>query len=117
MGIADVVNPRLQPLMMKMLLYSFTAEWVKVHLAEDALSRFPVDQPSLDDEICNIHSEAAVKIPFADTDSNGGSQFTCKAFEDFSQEWGFRYTVSSPIHAQSNGKAEAAVTNVKKLLE
>jgi len=35
-------------------------------LAADALSRFPVDEPSLDDELCNIHAEAAVKIQFAD---------------------------------------------------
>lgn len=49
--------------------------------------------------------------------SDGGSQFTCKAFEDFSQEWGFQHTVSSPTHAQANGKAEAAVKNVKKLLK
>ena len=48
--------------------------------------------------------------------SDGGSQFTSKAF-DFSQEWGFKHTVSSPTHAQSNSKAEAAVKNVKKLLK
>ena len=49
MGIADVENPRLQRPMMKMLPYSFTAQWVKgkVHLAVDALLRFPVDQPHL----------------------------------------------------------------------
>ena len=28
-GIADVENPRLQRLMMKMLPYTFTAEWIK----------------------------------------------------------------------------------------
>ena len=68
MGIADVENPRLQRLMMKMLPDSFTVEWVKGkdHLAADALSRFPVDQPSLDDELCDVHTEAAVKIQFAD---------------------------------------------------
>ena len=49
--------------------------------------------------------------------SDGGSQFACKTFEDFSEEWGFKHTVSSPAHAQSNGKAEAAVKNVKKLLK
>ena len=50
--------------MMKMLPCSFTIEWVKGkdHLAADALSRFPVDEPSLDDELCDVHTEAAVKI-------------------------------------------------------
>ena len=52
-----------------MLPYFFTVEWVKGkdHLAADALSRFPVDQPSLDDESCDVHTEAAVKIQIADT--------------------------------------------------
>ena len=68
MGVADVENPRLQRLMMKMLPYSFTAKWVKEkdHLAADALSRFPVDQPSLHDELCEAHAEAAVHAHFAD---------------------------------------------------
>lgn len=30
------------------------------------LYRFPVNQPSLDDELCDVHIEAAVKIQFAD---------------------------------------------------
>ena len=53
---------------MKMLPYSFTAQWVKGkdHLAADALSRFPVDQPSLDDELCEAHAEVAVHARFAD---------------------------------------------------
>ena len=57
-GIADVENPLLQRLMMKMLPYTFTAEWVKGkhHLAADALSRFPVDEPSLEDELCELHA-------------------------------------------------------------
>ena len=67
-GISDVENPRLQRLMMKMLPYSFTAKWIngKYHLAADALSRFPVDQPSLEDELCEAHAEAAVEAQFAD---------------------------------------------------
>ena len=38
--IADVENPHLQRLMMKMLPYTFTAEWVKGkdHLTTDVLS-------------------------------------------------------------------------------
>ena len=68
MGIADAENLRLQRLMMKMIPYLFTPEWVKGkdHLAADALSRFPVYQASLDDELCDIHAEAVVKIQFAD---------------------------------------------------
>jgi hypothetical protein len=65
-GIADVKNPRLQRLMMKMLPYTFTAEWIKGkdHLAADALSRFPVNEPCLEDELCESHAEAAVNRMF-----------------------------------------------------
>ena len=51
-----------------MLPYSFTAEWVngKDHLAADALSHFSVYQLSLDDELCDTHTEAAVHIQFYD---------------------------------------------------
>ena len=41
--------------------------------------------------------------------SDGGSQFTCKAFAAFVENWSFIHTVSSPTHAQSNGKVKAAV--------
>ena len=49
--------------------------------------------------------------------SDGGPQFSCKTFQDFAKEWGFQHTLSSPTHSQSNGKAEAAVKNVKTLLK
>ena len=49
--------------------------------------------------------------------SERGPQFSCKAFQDFAKEWGFQHTLSSPTQAQPNGKAEAAVKNVKKLLK
>ena len=68
MGISDVQNPRLQRRMMKMLPYSFTVHWVKGkgHLAAGTLSQFPVDQPSLNDKLCEAHAEAAVHIHFTD---------------------------------------------------
>ena len=54
--------------MMKMLPYTFTAEWVKGkhHLATDALSQFPVDEPCLEDELCELHGETAVNVHFVD---------------------------------------------------
>ena len=48
---------------------------------------------------------------------DGPPQFSCRAFEDFAEDWGFQHTRSPPTHAQSNGKAAAAVKNVKKLLK
>ena len=49
--------------------------------------------------------------------SDGGSQFTCKAFAAFVENLNFIHTASSPTYAYSNGLAEAAVKNVKKLLK
>ena len=48
--------------------------------------------------------------------SDNGSQFTSAEFERFGKEWGFRHTTSSPGHQQSNGKAEAAVKIIKRLM-
>ena len=65
-GIADVENHRLQRLMMKMLPYTLSAEWVKGkhHLAANTLSRFLVYEPSLEDKLCELHAEAAVSVHF-----------------------------------------------------
>ena len=48
--------------------------------------------------------------------SDGGPQFTAKLFKDFSKQWGFTHQLSSPYHPQSNGKIEATVKSMKKLI-
>ena len=48
--------------------------------------------------------------------SDGGPQFTSKCFHDFSRQWGFIHKVSSPYYPQSNGKVEAMVKSMKKLI-
>ena len=48
--------------------------------------------------------------------SDGGPQFISKQFNDFASRWGFRHVVSSPRYPQSNGKVEATVKSMKKLL-
>ena len=49
--------------------------------------------------------------------SDQGPQFMSKVFQDFAAQWGFRHATSSPGYPQSNGKAEATVKSMKKLLE
>ena len=49
--------------------------------------------------------------------SDQGPQFTSKLFQDFSKEWGFQHVTSSPTYPQSNGKIEATVKPMKKLIE
>ena len=48
--------------------------------------------------------------------SDGGPQFTSKQFNDFASRWGFCHVVSSPRYPQSNGKVEATVKSMNKLL-
>ena len=48
--------------------------------------------------------------------SDNGPQFVSSEFVTFSQKWGFQHTTSSPGHQQSNGKAEAAVKIIKRIL-
>lgn len=48
--------------------------------------------------------------------SDGGPQFTSKPFHEFAQQWGFSHTVSTPRYPQSNGKAEATVKSMKKII-
>ena len=49
--------------------------------------------------------------------SDQGPQFSSRLFRDFSSEWGFQHTTSSPRYPQSNGKAEASVKSMKKLIQ
>ena len=49
--------------------------------------------------------------------SDGGPQFDCKEFQTFSKDWRFDHHITTPYHSQSNGKAESAVKEAKKLLK
>lgn len=49
--------------------------------------------------------------------SDQGPQFTSHLFNAFSAEWGFRHITSTPTYPQSNGKAEATVKSMKKIIE
>ena len=49
--------------------------------------------------------------------SDGGSQFReNSAFDDFCKTWGIRHILSSPYMPRSNGVAEAAVKQMKKII-
>uniref|UniRef100_A0A3Q2EKA6 Integrase catalytic domain-containing protein n=1 Tax=Cyprinodon variegatus TaxID=28743 RepID=A0A3Q2EKA6_CYPVA len=49
--------------------------------------------------------------------SDNGPSYSSKEFQDFAQEYDFRHVTSSPLYAQSNGKAEKGVHIVKQLLK
>ena len=48
--------------------------------------------------------------------SDGGPQFSSSEFDLFAKAWHIIHVTSSPMHQQANGKAEAAVKSMKKLL-
>ena len=48
--------------------------------------------------------------------TDNGPQFASCYFLKFEKEWDFEHLTSSPHHSQSNGKAESAVKEAKKLL-
>ena len=48
--------------------------------------------------------------------SDNGPQYKAKSFKDFSKEWGFIHTTSSPRYPQSNGLAEASVKILKRMI-
>ena len=48
--------------------------------------------------------------------TDNGPQFVSRDFLKFSKEWDFEDRTSSPHHNQSNGKAESAVKQAKKIM-
>ena len=48
--------------------------------------------------------------------TDGGPQFTSKVFQNFLHQWGIIHRKSTPHYPQSNGKAEATVKAMKKIL-
>ena len=49
--------------------------------------------------------------------SDNGPQFASREFSQFLARWQVDHVTSSPYYAQSNGRAEAAVKSVKKILK
>ena len=53
----------------------------------------------------------------ADMVTDNGPQYSSAHFSKFAREWEFQHTTSSPLHSQSNGKAESAVKIAKNLVK
>ena len=49
--------------------------------------------------------------------ADSGTQFTSRDFQQFAKIWKFDIELSSPHYHQSNGKAEQAVGNIKRILK
>ena len=49
--------------------------------------------------------------------SDSGLQYTSREFKNFTKKYGFNHVKTSPYHHQSNGRAESAVKEAKKILK
>ncbi|XP_022794398.1 uncharacterized protein K02A2.6-like [Stylophora pistillata] len=49
--------------------------------------------------------------------TDNGPQYSNAHFAKFTREWEFQHTTSSPLHSQSNGKAESFVKIAKNLVK
>ena len=49
--------------------------------------------------------------------TDNGPQCSSDQFATFTREWEFQHITSSPLHGQSNGKAESAVKIAKNLVK
>ena len=49
--------------------------------------------------------------------TDNGPQYSNDQLAAFTREWEFQHTTSSPLHSQSNGKAESAVKIAKNLVK
>ena len=83
------------------------------------------DWPEITPMMTNTTTEklvSALKSSFCRTGApdkvwtDQGPQFTSQAFQKFAKQWGFEHVTSSPRYPQSNGKAEATVKSMKKII-
>ena len=49
--------------------------------------------------------------------TDNGLQFSFNEFQVFAKSWSFNHVTASPLHPQSNGKAENVLRTVKRLFE
>jgi len=68
------------------------------------------------------HLLAALRAIFSQTAvpdilwTDRGPQFRAGQFQSFARQWGFAHCTSTPYYPQSNGKAEATVKSMKKII-
>lgn len=72
---------------------------------------------SSNDVICHLKSQfAKYGIP-DEVISDNGTQYSSLAFKEFSNNYGFVHTTSSPKYPQANGEAKRAIQTIESLLK
>ncbi|KAI3354718.1 hypothetical protein L3Q82_004511 [Scortum barcoo] len=103
------MTPRIQRLMMKLQRYDFQL----VYTPEMAL----LQSMSATYVITHMKSVFARHGIPQIVYSDNGPCYSCREFQSFAEEYDFQLVTSSPLYAQSNGKAEKGVHIVKQLLK
>ena len=67
--------------------------------------------------ICHLKSQFAKYGILDELISDNGPQYSSLAFREFSNDYGFVHTASSPKFPQANGEAERAVQTIESLLK
>ena len=49
--------------------------------------------------------------------TDNGTNYSCREFKQFAQDWNFKHITCSPHHHKSNGRAEAAVKVMKRMMK
>lgn len=69
------------------------------------------------ESVINATKRHLARHGVADMVTDNGPQYSSTHFSKFAREWEFQHTTSSPLHSQSNGKAESAVKIAKNLVK
>ena len=84
------------------------SDWLEVDKLEDTLSSTVIEKTK-------THF-ARFGVP-AICHTDNGSQFISEQYKQFSVEYGFKHTTSSPYHPKGNGRADAAVKVAESMLK
>ena len=69
------------------------------------------------ESVINAIKRHFARHSIADMVTDNGPQYSSAHFSRFAREWEFQHSTSSPLHSQSNGKAESAVKIAKNLVK
>ena len=69
------------------------------------------------ESVINATKRHFARHGIADMVTDNGPQYSSTHFSRFAREWEFQHTTSSPLHSQSNGKAESVVKIAKNVVK
>ncbi|PFX33792.1 Retrovirus-related Pol polyprotein from transposon 17.6 [Stylophora pistillata] len=113
--LCTITDATLQSLMnMIMTGWPLTKEEIPVSITSSLI--FSVSDTTAE-SVVNATKRHFARHGIADMVTDNGPQYSNAHFAKFTREWEFQHTTSSPLHSQSNGKAESFVKIAKNLVK